>query len=74
MIGGIVNNNSSGMCCGVAQNTYHTLKDLRVVLRDRDATVLDTSDAESRRVFQYESPFGEALCEGVSALAREVAG
>src|SRR6202000_264508 len=23
-IGGIVNNNSSGMCCGVAQNTYHT--------------------------------------------------
>ena len=26
MIGGIVNNNSSGMCCGVSQNSYHTLK------------------------------------------------
>lgn len=26
MIGGIVSNNSSGMCCGVSQNTYHTLK------------------------------------------------
>ena len=26
MIGGIVANNSSGMCCGVSQNTYHTLK------------------------------------------------
>ena len=26
MVGGIVNNNSSGMCCGVSQNTYHTLK------------------------------------------------
>ena len=24
-IGGVVNNNSSGMCCGVAYNTYHTL-------------------------------------------------
>mmetsp|Transcript_7941 Transcript_7941/g.23662 ORF Transcript_7941/g.23662 Transcript_7941/m.23662 type:complete len:1075 (+) Transcript_7941:97-3321(+) len=70
MIGGIVNNNSSGMCCGVAQNTYHTLKDVRVVFAD--ATVLDTSDAESRRAFQYDSPFGRALCEGVSALAREV--
>ena len=67
-----MNNNSSGMCCGVAQNTYHTLKDLRVVFGDQDATVLDTSDPESRRVFQYESPFGKALCEGVSALAREV--
>ena len=72
MIGGIVNNNSSGMCCGVAQNTYHTLKDLRVVFGDRDATVLDTSDAESRRAFQEDSEFGKKLCEGVSALAREV--
>jgi len=70
MIGGIVNNNSSGMCCGVAQNTYHTLKDLRVVFAD--ATVLDTSDPESRRAFRYDSPFGKKLCEGVSALAREV--
>lgn len=26
MIGGVVSNNSSGMCCGVSQNTYHTLK------------------------------------------------
>ncbi len=25
-IGGVVNNNSSGMCCGVAYNTYHTLQ------------------------------------------------
>jgi hypothetical protein len=25
-IGGVVSNNSSGMCCGVSQNTYHTIK------------------------------------------------
>ena len=42
MIGGIVANNSSGMCCGVSQNTYHTLKDMRIVFVD--GTVLDTAD------------------------------
>ena len=31
-IGGVVNNNSSGMCCGVAYNTYHTMLRLRVML------------------------------------------
>lgn len=49
MIGGVVANNSSGMCCGVSQNTYHTLRDMRVVLVD--GTVLDTSDAASRQRF-----------------------
>jgi len=34
MIGGVVANNSSGMCCGVKQNSYHTLKDMRIVLVD----------------------------------------
>jgi hypothetical protein len=34
MIGGVVANNSSGMCCGVKQNTYHTLKDMRIVFVD----------------------------------------
>ena len=47
-IGGIAANNASGMCCGTAQNTYHTLLGLRVVLAD--GTVLDTRDAASRAV------------------------
>ena len=49
MIGGIVSNNSSGMCCGVSQNTYHTLKDMRIVLVD--GTVLDTADPTSCATF-----------------------
>ena len=49
MIGGVVANNSSGMCCGVSQNTYHTLRDMRVVMVD--GTVLDTSDQASRQRF-----------------------
>ena len=44
-IGGIVNNNSSGMCCGTQQNTYHTMDSIRIVLVD--GTVLDTSNNES---------------------------
>jgi D-lactate dehydrogenase len=32
MMGGILSNNSSGMCCGVVQNSYHTLKHLTFVL------------------------------------------
>ena len=49
MIGGIAANNASGMCCGTAQNSYHTLAGLRVVLAS--GTVLDTRDAASRAAF-----------------------
>ena len=49
-IGGVVNNNSSGMCCGVAYNTYHTLHRLRVMLTD--GTVLDSGDPQSVAAFR----------------------
>ncbi len=32
MMGGILSNNASGMCCGVTQNSYHTLKHIRFIL------------------------------------------
>lgn len=32
MMGGIISNNSSGMCCGVAKNAYHTTKYIRFIL------------------------------------------
>ena len=54
MIGGIAANNSSGMCCGTAQNSYHTLAGMRVVLAD--GSVLDTRDARSRAAFGVERP------------------
>jgi D-lactate dehydrogenase len=51
MIGGILANNSSGMCCGVVQNSYHTLDSLSVLLAD--GTLVDTAepraDEELRR-------------------------
>jgi D-lactate dehydrogenase len=41
-IGGIVANNASGMCCGTAHNSYHTLAGMRLVLAD--GSVLDSED------------------------------
>jgi D-lactate dehydrogenase len=50
MIGGIVANNASGMCCGTAQNSYQTISDIRIVLND--GTILDTADSESVEAFK----------------------
>ena len=49
-IGGIAANNASGMCCGTAQNSYHTLAGMRVVLGD--GTLLDTEDPFSVASFR----------------------
>ncbi len=69
MIGGIAANNASGMCCGTAQNSYHTLAGMRVVFAD--GTVLDTGDERSRNSF-LESHAD--LVSGVSTLADSVKG
>lgn len=34
MMGGILSNNSSGMCCGVALNSYHTTRYIRFIMPD----------------------------------------
>ncbi len=66
-IGGVVNNNSSGMCCGVAYNTYHTLERMRVMLVD--GTVLDTGDAVSVAAFRQSHA---ALLDNLHRLHHEV--
>ncbi|MFI8376010.1 FAD-binding and (Fe-S)-binding domain-containing protein [Pseudomonas helleri] len=65
-IGGIVANNASGMCCGTAQNTYHTLAGMRVVLAD--GTRVDTEDAASVAAFRQSQ---SALLDQLGTLARE---
>ncbi|MEJ6656114.1 MAG: FAD-binding and (Fe-S)-binding domain-containing protein [Pseudomonas sp.] len=65
-IGGIVANNASGMCCGTAQNSYHTLAGMRLVLAD--GSVLDTEAAASVAAFrQTHAP----LLEGLAELGRQ---
>ena len=66
-IGGVVNNNSSGMCCGVAYNTYHTMVRLRLMLVD--GTVLDSGDPDSVASFKRTHA---AMLEQIAALHHEV--
>lgn len=49
MIGGIAANNASGMCCGTAQNSYHTIQSARLIFAD--GALLDTADEASRLAF-----------------------
>ncbi len=50
MIGGIAANNASGMCCGISQNSYKTLKSMKLIFAD--GTKLDTADEESKNQFR----------------------
>ncbi|MCM2256884.1 MAG: FAD-binding oxidoreductase [Vicinamibacteria bacterium] len=54
MIGGILANNSSGMCCGTAENAYQTLDAVRVVLAD--GTALDTAAPEADAALRAARP------------------
>lgn len=54
MVGGIVNNNASGMSCGTHANSYRMLDSVRIVLAD--GTLLDTSDEESKETFRHSHP------------------
>ncbi|EKT4522024.1 FAD-binding oxidoreductase [Pseudomonas putida] len=65
-IGGIVANNASGMCCGTAQNTYHTLAGMRLVLAD--GTRLDTEDPASVAAFEQSHA---KLLDELARLGRE---
>ena len=50
MIGGIAANNASGMCCGISQNSYKTLKSIKLIFSD--GTKLDTGCKESKDAFR----------------------
>src|SRR5262249_33617597 len=67
MIGGIVANNASGMCCGVADNSYHTLEALHFLLAD--GTEVDTAQPEADERLRRDRP---DLHAAVLALRDEV--
>lgn len=68
MMGGILANNSSGMCCGTAQNAYHTLESLVFVLPS--GTVIDTAHPQADAALRAAEP---ALAKGLLNLQREIA-
>jgi len=66
-MGGILANNSSGMCCGVAQNAYHTLDSLTFVLPS--GTTIDTAQPDAEARFLEREP---ALARGLMELKAEI--
>ncbi len=67
-IGGIAANNSSGMCCGVGGNSYHTMASMRLMLAD--GARLDTADAKSVESFRASH---KTLLDGLAALSADTA-
>lgn len=50
MVGGIIQNNASGMSCGTHENSYKMLTAARLILSD--GTLLDTADEQSKNNFR----------------------
>ncbi len=67
MIGGIAANNASGMCCGVAQNSYQTIHGMRILFHD--GTLLDTTDRKSCERFKKTH---RALVDDIEQLGETV--
>lgn len=67
MMGGILSNNSSGMCCGVVQNAYHTLKSMTLVLPN--GLVFNTEKPEDYLRFEKEAA---DIAEGLKILRGDV--
>ncbi len=54
MLGGILANNSSGMCCGVTENAYRTLHSMTFVLPS--GLTIDSAGAQAAAQLQEEAP------------------
>jgi len=67
MLGGILSNNSSGMCCGVAENAYQTIHSLTLVLPN--GLVIDTAASDAAAQFQEGSP---EIANGLLELRRRL--
>jgi D-lactate dehydrogenase len=69
MVGGIIQNNASGMSCGTHENSYKTIISARLIFAD--GTLLDTSDAQSKADFLQSHPdFVRRICELRDAMRK----
>jgi D-lactate dehydrogenase len=66
-VGGVVANNSSGMACGIEENTYRTLESMVLVLPS--GTVIDTAAPDADRHLRAAEP---DLVDGLLRLKRRV--
>jgi D-lactate dehydrogenase len=66
-IGGIIANNSSGMCCGTTKNSYKTLSSLTFMLPS--GTLIDSARQDAERQFTSTEP---VLTAGLMEIKREI--
>ncbi len=67
MIGGIVANNSSGMACGVENNTYHTMRSIRFIVPD--GKIYDTARRADYQKFVVEQ---YPLVQGIKSCQKQL--
>ncbi len=67
MMGGILANNSSGMCCGVAHNAYHTLESMKCLLPQ--GTLVDGAAPDAEERLATEAP---EIAQGLRELKRRI--
>ena len=63
MTGGIIANNSSGMCCGVANNSYHTIESITYILPN--GVLINTADKDADELLENNCP---EIYDGILAL------
>ena len=66
-IGGVIANNSSGMCCGTTQNAYKTLSSLTFMLPS--GTLIDSARHDAEQRFAAAEP---ALVAGLMEIKHEI--
>jgi D-lactate dehydrogenase len=66
-MGGILSNNASGMCCGVSQNAYHTLRSMTFVLPS--GTEINTAAPNPDERFRESEP---RLAAGLLQLKQQI--
>src|SRR5271169_3688850 len=66
-IGGVIANNSSGMCCGTTQNSYKTLSSLKFMLPS--GTFVDSAGEDAERHFAAAEP---VLATGLMEIKHEI--
>src|SRR6266498_3260721 len=67
MMGGILANNSSGMCCGVSENSYHTIHSMTIIFPN--GFVLNTADPNANQILINEQP---QIAYGLLELKRRI--
>jgi len=67
MMGGLLANNSSGMCCGVTENSYRTIHSMTIVLPN--GFVLNTADPNANEIFINEQPH---IANGLLELKKRI--